>query len=157
MSYKYFKNINIPEYVVKECVSLLDEEETRPSEFPHHMYDEYLPEQVGFYKKSIEPFPVEGLDISKCVFQVILQKPGRMLPWHIDAFQDLKDNFKADNIRTYLCFLSDWKPGQIFGTVDDTYTHWKKGDTITWEYLVWHFSSNSSLKPKLTVQICEPY
>lgn len=157
MSYKYFKNINFPDYILEECYSLLKEEETRPKKLPYSMYNDYLPEQVGFYKKIVNPFQIENLDIDNCLFQVILQRPGRMLPWHIDTFHDFKNKSNADKVRTYLCFITDWEPGQVFGTISDTYTHWKKGDTIFWNYLAWHFSSNSSIKPKLTLQIIEPY
>ena len=156
LTYSYFGKINIEKNILNQCLDLLNVEETIPSTIPEE-YKDYLPSQVGFYKDHIPTFEIPGIDIKNSAFNIILQKPGRMLPWHIDKFDQHKEIFKKPKIRTYLCFLEDWVPGQAFGTELDTYTHWKAGDTITWEYLVWHFSSNASLKPKCTLQIQEGY
>jgi len=156
ITYSYFGKINIEKNILNQCLDLLNMEETIPKTIPDE-YEHYIPEQVGFYKKHIPTFFIPGIDIEKSTFNIILQKPGRMLPWHIDKFDGHKDIHKTNKVRTYLCFLEDWVPGQIFGTELDTYTHWKAGDTICWDYLVWHFSSNASLKPKCTLQIQEGY
>lgn len=155
-TYEYFGNIDFGPTYLEECKNLIHTEETLPAErHAEGPYKDYHPIQVGYRKRNIEKFPVTGIDTDNSMFQIIHQQPGRMLPWHIDTFSDFIETGGYKSARTYLCFLADWVPGQTFGTKHDTYTHWKAGDTITWGYLVWHFSSNSSCIPKYTIQIVE--
>lgn len=157
-TYQYFGNLKLDPTVLEQCKELLITlEEQMPDKHTQGMYKDFEPIQCGFRKKGIEKFEIPGIDINKSNFQIILQQPGRMLPWHIDEFKSLIAEGNYKGAKTYLCFLDDWVPGQTFGTEHDTYTHWKAGDTICWDYLVWHFSSNSSTKPKYTLQIIEGY
>ena len=86
--FTYFNNIVINPSLVKECLNLPNEmEETRP-EIKDNKYREFFPIQVGFYKKKTENI-CPGLFDDNCKFQLIHQKPGRMLPWHIDEFDNI--------------------------------------------------------------------
>ena len=158
LTYSYYGNFEFDKSLLDACVAQLNNDEYLPPEQPDsEQYGDFLSQQVSFYKTGIDAFPVLDVDINNAFFALILQKPGRMLPWHIDSFQSMIDEKNYRGVRTYLCFLEDWVPGQIFGTEQDTYTHWRAGDIITWDYLVWHYSSNASLKPKNTLQIMEGY
>jgi len=157
MSYSYFGKINFDESVLNDCISLIDMPETIPLKHPDPIYKDFLPDQTRFLIRQTQKFYIKGIDLENSNYYVILQLPGRMLPWHIDVFDEKINSGKFKGIRTYLCFLKDWAPGQIFGTEHDTYTHWSAGDTIWWDYKVWHYSSNASILPKYTMQIQEGY
>lgn len=72
------------------------------------------------------------------------QKTGQVLVWHIDNFaaRSERDNsFKVtdldtnpEQIRRFAIMLADWQPGQIWQIGNATWTHWKSGDCITWEW-----------------------
>ena len=158
VTYDYYGNFKFDKSVLSKCLDQLNNDEYSPGAQPDSaLYHDYLSSQVSFYKTSIDCFPILDINIDTAFYSLILQKPGRMLPWHIDEFKEFIAANNYSGVRTYLCFLEDWTPGQIFRTEFDTYTHWKSGDIITWDYLVWHFSSNSSTKYKNTLQIIEGY
>ena len=72
------------------------------------------------------------------------QTTGQMLVWHIDNFaaRPERDNsFKQTEfdvnpniMRRFAIMLADWKHGQIFQLGNATWTQWKAGDCITWDW-----------------------
>ena len=72
------------------------------------------------------------------------QKPGQMLPTHIDNFtaRIRKDNLidpslvhnNPDLMRRFVIMLSDWKIGQVFNFGNSSWTQWRAGDCVTWDW-----------------------
>lgn len=72
------------------------------------------------------------------------QKTGQMLVYHIDNFAaraERKNSFELtsldtnpEQIRRFIIMLADWQPGQIWQIGNATWTQWRAGDCITWEW-----------------------
>lgn len=72
------------------------------------------------------------------------QKTGQMLVYHIDNFAartERENSFKLtpldtdpEQIRRFIIMLADWQPGQIWQIGNATWTQWRAGDCITWEW-----------------------
>jgi len=72
--------------------------------------------------------------------RLLCQPPGKMTQLHIDSFYYYKSDGKNipiqptdKNIKRIIVMISNWEFGQIFMFGNSTYTHWKRGDTITWD------------------------
>ena len=72
------------------------------------------------------------------------QVTGQLLHLHMDNFAarlDRKNSFQemdydkdATKIRRFVVFLSDWQQGQVWVQGTATWTHWKAGDIISWDW-----------------------
>jgi hypothetical protein len=72
------------------------------------------------------------------------QRTGQMLVTHIDNFaaRDERDNSFIETdfdrnprlVRRFAIMLSDWQLGQVFQLGNATWTQWKAGDCITWDW-----------------------
>ena len=72
------------------------------------------------------------------------QRTGQMLTEHIDNFAgraERDNSFKVvkidkhpEIIRRFVIMLSDWQLGQVFMLGNATWTQWRAGDCITWEW-----------------------
>jgi hypothetical protein len=91
--------------------------------------------------------------------------PNDQLMWHIDKYKGkgelnkstLDDpNFKykpSDRIR-FLIMLEDWEPGQILQFGNRTYTQWRAGMVMCWEWSTLpHCVLNGSWKQRPALQI----
>jgi len=107
------------------------------------------PKMKIFERTLADDFPIFkaindylGLDGSGIKFHN--QRMGQMVPWHIDnfaghftrenTFQQTEMDINPDSARRFIVFLDDWKHGQIWQIGNATFTNWKKGDCITWEW-----------------------
>ena len=152
---RYLGNFAIDDQTKEQCAALpILIEETRPAVMDG-IYTDLLPEQVGFFKQQIDSVSFDHLPQQSCLYQIINQMPGRMLPWHIDKFESFRNSGGYTSVNTHLFFLSDWIPGQVFGSTNDTFVKWSAGDCVTWDYLAWHYLSNASLTPILLLQVLE--
>ena len=83
-----------------------------------------------------------GMD--DCYIKFHNQTTGQMLVEHIDNFagrQERANSFKVTRldkhpevIRRFAIMLDDWKLGQVFQLGNATWTQWRAGDCITWEW-----------------------
>lgn len=99
---------------------------------------------------------IDSLQIKNAAAALMIQYPGQMLPWHCDLYLSYRDksNLKlSENITRYLVALSEWDWGHYFLCGNSVWHQWKAGDIITWDYLMYHCSSNSGRKPKITMSI----
>ncbi len=86
------------------------------------------------------------------------QEPGHTNPWHFDTYQgavergNLTDE-ERKNVKRYLLFLENWDWGHFLQVGNSVLTHWKAGDMYTWDYGMYHLSSNAGIAPKWTCQI----
>jgi len=105
-----------------------------------------------------------GLDYAVARYHV--QFPGENTVLHTDIFSPvhefLPDNLQnlpdekigQDNgIRRVLIALEDWEWGQIMMFGGQSYSHWKSGDLIYWNYGVPHCTANMGYQPRLSVSI----
>jgi hypothetical protein len=86
------------------------------------------------------------------------QDPGHTNPWHFDTYQGTvkKGNLTGDDtkkVKRYLLFLEDWHWGHILQVGNNMLSNWKAGDIYTWDYGMYHLSSNAGIVPKWTCQI----
>ena len=58
-----------------------------------------------------------------------------------------------ENDTRYLIFLEDWKPGQWWQFNDETYTKWKAGTVLHFDFNKPHGSANASGFPRTIMQI----
>ncbi|MBK8442838.1 MAG: hypothetical protein IPL35_05230 [Sphingobacteriales bacterium] len=99
---------------------------------------------------------IDSLGIKNAAAALMIQYPGQMLPWHCDLYLSYRDktNMKlSENIVRYLVALSEWDWGHYFLCGNSVWHQWKAGDIITWDYLMYHCSSNSGRRPKITMSI----
>jgi hypothetical protein len=97
------------------------------------------------------------LPLDYTIATVTRQDPGQVLPWHVDRYFFLKNQYPNDPrpIWRFLMFMEDWKIGHIVQVKNSVFTHWKQGDVITWqpgeESL--HVTANIGLEKKWTCNI----
>jgi len=86
------------------------------------------------------------------------QDPGNTNPWHFDTYQgavekgNLTDK-ERKNVKRYLLFLENWDWGHFLQVGNSVLTHWKAGDMYTWDYGMYHLSTNGGVTPKWTCQV----
>lgn len=110
-------------------------------------------------------------ELEKMVCKINRQRVGHCVLLHVDEclslIKTLVDNGQGqmlidpvtllpaeyDFIRL-LVMLDDWSPGQFFIFGDDVLTHWKQGDTFSFDWLkAPHASSNSSHHIRHTLKV----
>ena len=106
------------------------------------------------YKEIFKPFiNMTGLDMAVSSF--ITQTPGNTLPFHQDTFINFKVTNKlpiSSEVKRYMIFMEDWKPGHSFIVEDEPINDWKKGDMVCWGNK-YHSGSNGGSVPKTTLNI----
>lgn len=69
-----------------------------------------------------------------------IQRPGQMLMYHYDLYYaiirdvDPELAWKPEKLRRFTIFMEDWKPGHVWIVGNTTYSHWKAGEVITWNW-----------------------
>ena len=97
-----------------------------------------------------------NLDIAN--FQILKQDPGNVQPWHFDTYVErVKTNKLSESergkIKRYLIFLEDWHWGHILQVGNNVISNWSAGEIITWNFGMYHLSSNAGFLPKHTMNI----
>ena len=91
-------------------------------------------------------------------FQLLKQPQGHIQPWHFDTyFERVKTNNLTEEerkkLKRYLIMLEDWHWGHFFQVGNNVITQWSAGDIITWNYGMYHLSSNAGIVPKYTMNV----
>ena len=79
-----------------------------------------------------------------------IQKPGQMFNLHIDKLYDRTND--PERVIRIVVFLADWEPGQFYQYGTFIISHWKAGDTHTFNWRdVPHATANASrnIRPSL--------
>lgn len=86
----------------------------------------------------------EHLGLTDAAIKFHNQRTGQMLTEHIDNFAgrpERGNSFKVTKLdkhpevmRRFVIMLADWQLGQVFMLGNATWTQWRAGDCITWEW-----------------------
>jgi hypothetical protein len=89
-----------------------------------------------------------------------IQRPGQMLMYHHDLYyavireSDPELSWKPEKLRRFVVFLEDWQPGHVWIVGNTQYSHWKKGECITWSWIdMPHGTANLSSKPRYSIHL----
>jgi hypothetical protein len=90
--------------------------------------------------------------LSKTVSRPTLQKPGNVMPWHVDNFYYFSHEYPElrDYIVRFIVFHNDWDIGHILQAGNTIISHWKRGDIIVWHPQRVHLSCNVGISDKWT-------
>ena len=79
-----------------------------------------------------------GFDDHKLRIRYQNQRPGKMVPLHLDGYKHLYYGLPPEQehlVRRYVIFLEDQRPGQVW-LVNDDFVHWHRGDVLTWSHCI---------------------
>ena len=93
--------------------------------------------------------------LDNTVSRPTLQKPGNVMPYHVDKFFYLKHKYpdSKDYIVRFIVFHNDWSPGHLLQAGDSIISHWKRGDVIVWYPSRVHISCNVGFNDKWTTNV----
>lgn len=142
--------------------------------FNFDQVSEYFPHDISEFTSM-----VSVLGIKSALMKYHVQKTGQTMPMHIDSFsryfgnrvtlsgmddtrlteaeltaaRDAIVNSPGSMIR-FVIMLSDWDFGQVFQFGNKTWTHWKAGDCVTWDWMnMPHGTCNMSFTERPLLQI----
>lgn len=100
---------------------------------------------------------IDQLPLANAVATLTRQDPGQILPWHVDRFFFLKNQYPDETrpIWRFLMFMEDWKMGHVLQVKNSILSHWKRGDVVVWKPGEdgFHVSANIGLETKWTCNI----
>jgi hypothetical protein len=89
-----------------------------------------------------------------------IQRPGQVLMYHHDLYYavirdaDPELSWKPEKLRRFVIFLEDWKPGHVWIAGNTTYSHWRKGECITWSWVdMPHGTANLSSSARYSIHL----
>lgn len=89
-----------------------------------------------------------------------IQRPGQVLMYHHDLYYaiirdvDPELSWKPEKLRRFVIFLEDWQPGHIWIVGNTTYSHWRKGECITWSWVdMPHGTANLSPNSRYSIHL----
>jgi len=89
-----------------------------------------------------------------------MQRPGQVLMLHHDLYyaiirdRDPELAWKPEKLRRFVIFMEDWQPGHIWIAGNTTYSHWKKGECITWSWVdMPHGTANLSANTRYSLHL----
>lgn len=99
---------------------------------------------------------LQQLPLDHAIVTLTRQDPGQILPWHYDRHFMLKKlcpEQPKQKILRILVFLEDWKTGHVIQIEDDIFSHWQRGQAISWHPDTYHLAANVGLEKKWTCNI----
>lgn len=91
-----------------------------------------------------------GLD--KCMTRIHVQHPGQTWNLHIDKLEKWMPEDPTQVVR-YFVQLTDWQPGHFWSFGNYSWTGWRAGDIVTFDWLnVPHATANAGHVPRATLQ-----
>jgi hypothetical protein len=89
-----------------------------------------------------------------------MQRPGQFLMIHHDLYYAIIRDFdpelawKPEKFRRFVVFMEDWRPGHVWIAGNTTYSHWQKGECITWSWIdMPHGTANLSPSTRYSVHL----
>lgn len=99
-------------------------------------------------KKIAESFELDGV-----MARLHVQWPGQVWNLHLDK---LEKWMPADpsRVQRYFVQLTDWQPGHFWSFGNYTWSGWRAGDCVTFDWInVPHSTANAGHTPRVTLQI----
>jgi hypothetical protein len=84
--------------------------------------------------------------------------PGNNLMWHYDSynafvhFNKIPEE-KYSQIKRIVVMMTDWSMGQTIQIGNEVVSHWKFGDTFSWQGDIWHGAGNFGLDDLVVFQV----
>lgn len=120
--------------------------------------DCYLVEDIPMFQ-SIS----DMLGLKESIIRLDIQRPGQIIPAHIDELGSLKKRLSRKNIsinltnqsaKRFAIMLDDWKLGHVFQLGNAVWHQWSAGDCITWDWEnIPHCTCNSGYWDRPMLQI----
>ena len=105
----------------------------------HPIFDHCVAEDQPAFNSMSQYLGLEDYDI-----HFKSQRTGHMFHLHIDnfagrhergnSFKVIKADKNPELMRRFLVMLSDWKLGQFMQFGTQNFTHWRRGDVVTWDW-----------------------
>lgn len=103
-------------------------------------YDQYQVDNIKTFRSMSD-----ALGLEHSILRLNLQRPGQMIPAHLDELEGFKKNLLRKGIEVdqdflyskamrFVVMLDDWKLGQFFQLGNATWHQWCAGDCITWDW-----------------------
>lgn len=90
---------------------------------------------------------VESLNLKNYKVRFMVQRPGCVVPTHIDNFNH------NENAKRFGIALNDWQYGQFWHFGKTVWSNWKSGDCIEWNKLTPHGTANVGHSDRYTLQV----
>jgi hypothetical protein len=96
------------------------------------------------------------LEYSNLELSVLKMEPGKILPYHSDAYEFYRQTHKISNIndiRRVIVFLQDWQPGHVSEINGQPNVNWTAGNWIKWIGNTPHLAANIGHTSRYTLQL----
>ncbi len=127
----------------------------------------YIEDVQSYNVSDIDLFKkfAESLGLTIYIIRLNVQKPGQMIPAHIDELGSFKKYLEKNNIDVdiennstkalrFAIMLDDWKLGQFFQFGNATWHQWSKGECVTWDWKnIPHCTGNAGYWDRPMLQI----
>lgn len=87
------------------------------------------------------------------------QRPGQVANNHYDTYiniikYDPELQYETDRFRRFAVFLEDWVPGHVWNFGNTSFTHWVKGECITWDWMhMPHGTANMCMQTRYSLHL----
>lgn len=116
-------------------------------------YMAFMPELKNGFENILDSFLNKNY-----TYNFLKITSGHMLVWHFDTYATFvrRNNISIDDakkIKRTAIMLTDWNFGHSIQIGNEMLSHWKKGDTFTWDSYVWHGAANYGSSDLVIVQV----
>jgi|LakMenEpi03Aug12_release.lakeMendotaPanAssembly.Ray.scaffolds.fasta_scaffold1108565_1 hypothetical protein len=94
--------------------------------------------------------------LSDKVYAMHRMRPGRLLPWHHDAYKTYAQRRGVEDlalITRVILFPEDWCFGQVLQIGTESMSAWQCGDWVSWQGTTPHLAANLGQQDRYTLQI----
>jgi len=130
----------------------------------------YSKQKSMYYVKRVDNESVwekigEQFGLKNPLVRLHVQFPGDVTVWHADIFAPYHDLLPESaapseytvgqdtNIRRLLIALEDWDWGHCFMFGAQTWSQWKAGDVIYWDFCTPHCAANMGFTPRISISV----
>lgn len=130
----------------------------------------YQPEKSMYHVRQAEPGSVwekigQQFGLENALIRLHVQFPGDVTVWHTDIFapyHDLLPKPAEHNINTVgsdiglrriIIALEDWDWGQCFMFGSQTWSQWRAGDVVYWNFGVPHCAANMGFTSRICMSV----
>jgi hypothetical protein len=130
----------------------------------------YDPEKSMYHVRQVNSGSVwdqigQQFGLDNALTRLHVQFPGDVTAWHTDIFAPYHNLLPVDSknnenlvgqdlgIRRIIIALEDWDWGQCFMFGSQTWSQWRAGDAIYWNFGVPHCASNMGFSPRICMSV----